>query len=279
MCKTRWIQRHNVLAIFVHLFSNIVCLLEDITSHPLDWNQPSVSDARSLPASMMAFESIAALHITQGILSYIEPISVSLQRNNQDVIKAMSEVREIIRALQEQRDNIDTFHERRYSLMVSTAESVNVESGAPRIVATQRHGANAPASTPVEYYKVSVPIPILDEILTATNDRFGPEQRTYIDALHMMPGVINNYNRQNCERAILAFVALHRTDLPSPDNINAEMHTWVNRWSGSNNQNAPKTAACALKELGFSPIIILMELLCTVGVTSCECGHRYLMGD
>jgi hypothetical protein len=66
----------------------------------------------------------------------------------------------------------------------------------------------------------------------------------------MMPSVINNSNRQDCGeggREILAFVALHRTDLPSPDNINAEMHIWINRWRGSNNQNAPKTAACALK--------------------------------
>ncbi|KAK2148569.1 hypothetical protein LSH36_491g02032, partial [Paralvinella palmiformis] len=129
-------------------YSNIVGSLEDITSHPLDWNQPSVSDARSLPASMMAFESIAALHITQGILSYIEPISVNLQRNNQDVINAMTEDQEVIRALQEQRDNIDTFHERLYSLMVSTAESVNVELGASRVVARQGHRTNAPATTP-----------------------------------------------------------------------------------------------------------------------------------
>jgi hypothetical protein len=75
---------------------------------------------------MMAFEFIAALHITQGILSYIELISVSLQGNNQDVIKETTEVQEVIRALQEQRDNSDTFHESLYSLMVSTAESVNV---------------------------------------------------------------------------------------------------------------------------------------------------------
>ena len=73
------------------------------------------------------------------------------------------------------------------------------------------------------------------------------KQRTYIDALHMMSSVINNSNRQNCERPILAFAALHRTDLPSPDNINAEMHIWIKRWSLNNtNTNAPKTAACAL---------------------------------
>ena len=71
-------------------------------------------------------------------------------------------------------------------------------------------------------------IPILDEILTAMN-RLGPEQRTYIDTLHMMPSVINNSISPDCERTILAFAALHRTDLPSPDNINAEMHIWVNR--------------------------------------------------
>jgi len=96
---------------------------------------------------MVSLEFIAALHITQGILSCIEPISVSLQGNNQDVIKAMTEVQKVIRALQEQRDNIDTFHEKLYSLMVSTAESVNVEPGAPRLVARQRHRRYAPAKT------------------------------------------------------------------------------------------------------------------------------------
>ncbi|KAK2154514.1 hypothetical protein LSH36_266g00001 [Paralvinella palmiformis] len=123
----------------------------------------------------MAFEFIAALHITQGILSYIELISVSLQGNNQDVIKETTEVQEVIRALQEQRDNSDTFHEKIYSCIVSTAESVNVEQGAPRLVAGQRHRANVPATTPAEYYKVNVTISILDEIFPAMNDRFGPE--------------------------------------------------------------------------------------------------------
>jgi len=145
-CKRRvkpiWIQRHNALAMFVSLFSSILCSLEDITSHLLDWNQPPVSDAISLLVSMMAFEFIAALHIIQDIWSYIEPISVSLQGKNYNAIKEMTEVQEIIRA----------FHERLYSFIVSTAESVNVEQGAPRVVARQRHRANAPASNPVEYY-------------------------------------------------------------------------------------------------------------------------------
>ncbi|KAK2153349.1 hypothetical protein LSH36_300g04070 [Paralvinella palmiformis] len=79
----------------------------------------------------------------------------------------MTEVQKVIRALQEQRDNIDTFHEKLYSLMVSTAESVNVEPGASRLVARQRHRRYAPAKTPAEYNKVNVTIPILDEILSA----------------------------------------------------------------------------------------------------------------
>ena len=86
----------------------------------------SLEDITSLLTSNITFEFIAALHIIRDILSYIEPISVCLQVNNQDFIKAMTEVQEAIRALQEQRDNSDTFHERLYSLMVSTAESVNV---------------------------------------------------------------------------------------------------------------------------------------------------------
>ena len=59
---------------------------------------------------------------------------------------------------------------------------------------------------------------------------------------------------------------MHRTDLPSPVNIDAEMHILNNMWSGSNNQNAPKTAACALKDLdkGFYFETAIVYCWCTV---------------
>ena len=274
MCKTRWVQRHNALNIFVNLFQSIACSMEDISTHPREWNPDSVNDARSYLMAITSFEFIAALHTTKSILSYIEPISISLQGNSQDVINAIVQVQDVIHALQEKRDNVDQFHAELYRSMIETADEVNIEPHAPRIVQRQRHRGNVPALTPEEYFKRNATIPILDEILVALHDRFGPDQRAYAQAFHLIPNVIQSTDRQTCEQAILAFSATHRADLPGADNILAEIHIWINRWSARDVENAPSTAASALKEIDkafFPNLFVLMKLLCTVGVTSCEC--------
>ena len=278
MCKTRWVQRHDALNIFVELHEAIANSLEDISTNRNDWNAASVMDARSFLAAITDFHFIASLQITRDILAYVHPISISLQSNTQDVMKAMTEVQNVIQALQEQRDNVDDFHTRIYGAMVAMADSVNVQPTAPRRVNRQRHRANAPAGTVEEYYKRNVTIPVLDELIAALNDRFGPTQRQYADAMNIIPTVIQRENRADTEAAIQRFANLHRDDLPNPQNIEAEIHIWVNRWTGEGVVDPPNTAGQTIKAIDqafFPNLHVLAKLLCTTGVTSCECERSF----
>lgn len=274
MCKTRWVQRHDALNVFVSLFTSIANSLEDIMLHPREWNVTSVSNARSLLAAMTQFQFIAALHTTRAILAYVQHISTSLQSNTKEMISAVTEIERVIRTLEEQRQNVDHFHQDLYKAMVATATSVNVQPAAPRIVNRQRHRTNAPAENVEEYYKRNVCIPMMDEIIQALKDRFGQQQMDCIKAFKIIPSIIKGSDRHEVETNVLAFSGTHRDDLPSPDNMKAELHIWINRWSGQDMENPPQTAAAALNvtdQAFFPNIYTLLKLLCTTGVTSCEC--------
>ena len=62
--------------------------------------------------------------------------------------------------------------------------------------------------------------------------------------------------------------------MPSPDNMDAELHCWKRRWELDDDTELPTNAASALKaaDKSFFPNIhTALKLLCTLGVTSCEC--------
>ena len=274
MCKTRWVQRHDALDIFVKLYVCIANSLEDISSNPREWNASSVSDATSFLIAMTRFQFIAALHTTRSILAYVQPLSTSLQSNTKDMIKAKAEIDHIINALEEQRLNIDTFHRQLFAEMTATADAVNVVAAAPRSVNRQRHRANAPAETVEEYYRRNCCIPMLDQFIESLRFRFGQRQQEYLQALNIIPSVISASDRLEVEQNVRAFSDSHRDDLPSPGNMDAELHVWITRWKGANIVDPPKTAAAALKATDpafFPNIHTMLKLLCTTAVTSCEC--------
>ena len=67
MCKTRWIQRHDALNVFVELLESVVTSLEDIMHNRNDWNPATVTDATALQARITKFEFIIALQTTKEI--------------------------------------------------------------------------------------------------------------------------------------------------------------------------------------------------------------------
>ena len=87
LCRTRWVERHASLEIFIDLYKPLTTCLDLIASgRPDEWNGETRADAHSFLLSLSQFSFIVALLLTQKILSYTKGLSTKLQGWYVDVV-------------------------------------------------------------------------------------------------------------------------------------------------------------------------------------------------
>ena len=70
------------------------------------------------------------------------------------------------------------------------ADEVGADIKVPRYSARQQHRPNAPAGTPLQYFKLNVGIPFLDHIDQEMSSRFCEENRPNRDLFPLVPSVV-----------------------------------------------------------------------------------------
>lgn len=88
LCKTRWVERHEALHTFSELYNVIVQTLEHIShggSEDEKWDAESTAKASGLYTTCLTFVFRMAFVVCKACLSYLLPISVSLQKKARDV--------------------------------------------------------------------------------------------------------------------------------------------------------------------------------------------------
>ena len=73
---------------------------------------------------------------------------------------------------------------------------------------------------------------------------------------------------------IISALDFYRDDLPSPDMVNSELSRWKRHWANVPDSDYPSTCAQTLKMCNkekFPNVYTLLQIACTVAVTSCEC--------
>ena len=143
------------------------------------------------------------------------------------------------------RCDVDKFAEQYFKHACRMGEAVEIEPCSPRVTSRQCHRANNPASSPFEYYRRNVVIPVLDEVTSEFDARFSQLSASAGQLLGLVPSVI-------CEREV---------------NIEevAQLYTEESR---------PSTCAAAVKacdRMTFPNLFVLLKIACTLPVTSCEC--------
>ena len=97
---------------------------------------------------------------------------MKLQGRSIDVAHAYQDISMVKAALQEARRGIDTFHEIVYLDAVALAHSVEIEESCPRIASYQLHRSNTPAFNASQYYRRTLPIPMLGHLITELDNHF-----------------------------------------------------------------------------------------------------------
>lgn len=79
-----------------------------------------------------------------------------------------------------------------------------------------------------------------------------------------------------CQRDVdlQELVQLYESDLPSPELVEQEVVRWKHKYRSLSEEERPDTRAKAMREcdpIFFPNIAVLLQIACTILVTSCEC--------
>ncbi len=193
LCRTRWIERHDAYDVFIDLYVPIVSCLEDLAnSSPAEWNRETRSEAQSFLLALSQFLFIVTLIITKTILGYTRGLAVKLQGRYMDAVCAHRDIESVKRLLKGCRSNINDFHKRVYQQATRLGELVDVTESSPRLAGRQQHRQNIPATTPTDYFKLNITIPLLDHIITELDDRFNADSSgVLVEFVQLLPNAVS----------------------------------------------------------------------------------------
>ena len=273
MCKTRWVAHIDALEVFFDIFPAVIQTLEIISEGSSSgWNADSCRSAGSLLTCISQFKFIIAFIVAMKCLAYIKGLTTSLQKRAKDICLAYNEVSAVETALQEVRESVDIHHKQWFDVATALAQRDNAcPPELPRRCMHQAARDNTPADTPEMYYKRTVSIPFLDELIGHLRSRFANIQQQAMRGLTFVPSVLMDDTLP--KPTIHEVVEYYGEDLPTPSSLDAELHQWQCKWRSST-LALPDTPAHALtfaNKTMFPNIHGILRLVCTLPVTSCEC--------
>ena len=177
-------------------------------------------------------------------------------------------------ALKEERENArESIFRRYYGYALTLGKSLDIEPDMTRIAGWQTHRANTSASTAFRYYLRNMSFPFLDHLIEGLNTRFD-KYGSMIHKMHAFVPSVIGMRKVEGNNKIEEIIYKYRYDLPTPGNAFEEYSRWNRRWKAAPKENHPDSVAKALKVSdmdSYPNIYVLLKILGTVAVTSCEC--------
>ena len=281
LCCTRWVERIDALDRFWKLLPCLVSCFEAISNEGSSkWSRDSLTDANTLSLAITTTEFLSALVITSSCLSYLMPLTKSLQSEAQELVQAVSEVNSCVSVFQNLGKDVDKNHDRWFSEVQQLAASTGIELSLPRLCGRQTQRSNIPSQTPKEYYWRTITIPLLDHIISEMTSRFDKHQQLALSGLVFIPSVLVKRSLDEATTQIADVGKMYTDDLPFPSCLHGEVHTWHLKWSEENSRGSaslPTTLETTLPHATsmFPNIRELLRILCTLPVTSCSAERSF----
>ena len=212
---------------------------------------------------------------TTNILDELKALASKLQKQDQDIFEAYTMVDEVIGNIKSARKNIDIDFQVWYKEMLDLSEKLGIVEAIPRKTSIQRNRSNIPSSSPIDHYKKSVAIPLLDSLIIQMQDRFSDEDRHARHLLYLVPSIIVNNTQELSEAA--KGMLFWENDLAFPKSLGNELRRWQTMWQPAEKElpNNLLLALCAIDEDTFPNIHRLLLIACTLPISSAEAERSF----
>ncbi|CAC5419619.1 unnamed protein product [Mytilus coruscus] len=163
---------------------------ETIVETSKNWDSETLIKAKGFISCLENFEMLVSFVVTKNCLRYLKQITVSLQQRSRDILSAYTEIQTVKSCLQDMRNEPEGYFEVMMEEAKYLAERIGSEPSVPRQCKRQTLRNNTPATSLIEYYKRSVPIPLLDHLLNELNSRFSKHSRLVSQSFLLTPQVL-----------------------------------------------------------------------------------------
>ena len=200
--------------------------------------------------------------------------SVSTLVSTLAVVEAYESVSTVIETLEAVRISVTKYHDKWYNDAVTLAVSVDVTPNMPRICANQIHRTYIPAENVSEYYRRTITLPVLNEVISDLLHRFNPVNMVFIGGIYCFPSLMEKYPNE-WKKILKNFMISHVDDMPSIDRCDAKIDCWETFWFSSfKGDDLPDTVETTLQHtmIAMCPnSFAVLTLLGVIPVTTCSC--------
>ena len=158
---------------------------------------------------------------TKNTLDEVKTLASKLQKRDQDIFEAYMMADEVIGNIKSVRKNIDSDFQVWYKQILDLAEKLGIVEASPRKTSIQRNCSNIPSCSPIDHYKKSVAIRLLDSLIIIMQDRFSDEDRHARHFLYLVPSIIINNTLELSEAT--EGMLFWENDLPFPKSLGKEL--------------------------------------------------------
>ncbi|KAL4132705.1 hypothetical protein QTP88_009814 [Uroleucon formosanum] len=184
-------------------------------------------------------------------------------------------VSDVISVFHSIRENVDLKFNNIYKEAKDVAEKLNIEPKMPRICSSQRNRSNVPSNNIEEYYKKSIFIPYLDDLMMAINERFIPHNETITSLQYVLPSIVVEKPFSYLKKA----VEFYENDLLGlNDVIEAEYEIWQAKWKTIEDNLKPTTAIEALSvcdNLMYPNMYELLKILAIIPISTATAERSF----
>ena len=212
---------------------------------------------------------------TKNILDEVKALASKLQKRDQDIFEAYMMVDEVIGNVKSARKNIDSDFQIWYKEILDLAEKLGIVKAIPRKTSIQRNRSNTLSSIPIDHYKKSVAIPLLDSLIIQMQDRFTDVDRHARHLLYLVPSIIVNNTLELSEAT--EGMLFWEIDLPFPKSLGNELRRWQTMWQSAEKE-LPSNLLLALGACDvdvFPNIHRLLLIACTLPISSAEAERSF----
>lgn len=268
VCRTRWVDRVQGLDTFQELFVPLYRTLEEMSENKGEIRFPPalIGEASNCLTVVSRFDFIAALIITRHILDSTLSVTQLLQGKSIDIMDGIHLITTLKNSVVKMRNSVDSVHDTWYCEVLELANELGIEEWKPR---------NKPSDTISDYYKFTITIPLLDHLHSSLDARFDIDSINVYKGLSIVPAKMQSLlsNGIDWKEEFKTAANFYHDDLPNPLALDAELFQWQTYWETFIGP-LPDNIATTLKSVsfeGFENIKVLLRILGTLPITSCEC--------
>ncbi|KAL4148597.1 hypothetical protein QTP88_002786 [Uroleucon formosanum] len=262
LCETKWVEKHYCVLQFFTGLSSIIKALDKIS----DWDDiNTASKASSLSKSASSGEFILTLITVSEMFTIISPVSKLLQSKSQDKFSATIII-----------ENVANL-------------GISIEINKPRLSEVMKNRENPQTQSVEEYFRITLFIPFLDNLLYDLESRFDEDLMSVFDLDVVLPNIVkiksffdNKFKLENkIKNVINQFGDLVACEINIPrdifeSSIIGEFELWHNYWLQE--EQLPSSPLEAIKRCYpdlFSGIHVLLKILITLSATSATAERNF----